>query len=84
MYVVLHGKSLVIKDKCKYMMFGPFINGIPLGEKQPWMSEAPELEDVKKKHRSPEIINFFLLCIKKMSCSSSRKGTPHDLCVVEQ
>ena len=53
MYVVLQGKSVVIEDRCKYMMFVPFINGNPLGESQPWMSEALELENVTKKNQVP-------------------------------
>ena len=32
----------------------------------------------QQKNRSPEMINFFLYCIKKMSFSGSPKGTPHD------
>ena len=34
----------------------------------------------QQKNRSPEMINFFLYCIKKMSFSGSPKGTPHDWC----
>ena len=44
------------------------------------MSEAPKLERFKKKNRSPEMINFFLYCMKKLSFSGSPKGTPHDRC----
>ena len=58
------------------------MDGIPLGEWQPWISEAPELEDFKK-DKSPEIINFLLLCNKRKK-SSSPKGTPRDPYVVEQ
>ena len=43
------------------------------------MSEAPELEHFKK-NMSPEMSNFFLYRKKKMSFSSSPKGTPHDRC----
>ena len=32
----------------------------------------------QQKNRSPEMTNFFLYCIKKMSFSGSPKGTPHD------
>ena len=32
------------------------------------------------KKRSPEMINFILYCIKKMSFLSSPKGTPQDRC----
>ena len=40
------------------------------------MSEVPQLEHVNKKHGHPEMINFFLYCIKKMNFSGSPKGTP--------
>ena len=40
------------------------------------MSEVPQLEHFNKKNGHPEIINFFLYCIKKMNFSSSPKGTP--------
>ena len=33
----------------------------------------------QQKNRSPEMINFFLYCIKKMSFSGSPKGTPTTL-----
>ena len=45
------------------------------GEWQPWMSEAPDLEDVKKK-QVPGNNHCFLLCIEKRSFSSSPKGHP--------
>ena len=38
------------------------------------MSEVPQLEHFNKKIRSPEMTNFFLYCIKKMSFSA------HDWC----
>ena len=34
----------------------------------------------QQKNRSPEMINFFLYCIKKMIFSGSPKGTPQDWC----
>ena len=40
------------------------------------MSEVPQLEHVNKKNGHPEMINFFLYCIKKMNFSGSPKGTP--------
>ena len=44
------------------------------------MSEVPQLEHFNKKNGHPEMTNFFLYCIKKMSFSGSPKGTPHDWC----
>ena len=49
---------------------------IPFGEQQSWMSEVRKLERFNK-NSSPEMINFFSYCVKKMSFSSSPKGTPH-------
>ena len=40
------------------------------------MSEVPQLEHFNKKNGHPEMINFFLYCIKTMSFSGSPKGTP--------
>ena len=40
------------------------------------MSEVPQLEHVNKKNGHPEMINFFLNCIKQMSFLGSPKGTP--------
>ena len=44
------------------------------------MSEVPQLEHFNQKKGYPEMINFFLYYIKKMSFSGSPKGTPHDWC----
>ena len=44
------------------------------------MSEVPQLEHFNKKNGHPEMTNFFLYCIKKMSFSGSPKGTLHDWC----
>ena len=44
------------------------------------MSEVPKLERLNQKNRSPEMINFFLYSMKKLSFSGSPKGTPHDRC----
>ena len=63
MYVVLKGIWV-------YMIYV-----IPFGEQQSWMSEVPKIERFKKK-QVPEMINFFLYCIKEMIFSSSPKGTP--------
>ena len=54
---------------------------IPFGEQQPWMSEVPKT--FQQKNKSPEMINFFLYCIKKMSFWSSPKGPPPTTGVVE-
>ena len=40
------------------------------------MSEVPKLKLFNKNDRSPDMIIFFLYCIKNMSFSSSPKGTP--------
>ena len=42
-----------------------------------WSSQTGTFQ---QKNRSPEMINFFSYCIKKMSFSSSPKGIPHDRC----
>ena len=38
------------------------------------------LKRFNKKNRSPEMINFFLYCIKKISFWGAPKGPPHDRC----
>ena len=48
---------------------------IPFGEQQPWMSEVPKNVSTKKTG-PPEIINFFLYWIKKISFWGSPKGAP--------
>ena len=72
MYVVLQG---IGSPSCIIIVYV-----IPFGEQQSWISEVPKLERFNKKNRSPEMINFFSYCIKKMNFSSSPKGTPHERC----
>ena len=72
MDVVLHGIGSPSCIIIKYV--------IPFGEQQSWMSEVPTTGTFQQKNRSPEMINFFSYCIKKMSFSGSSKGTPHDRC----
>ena len=68
MYVVLQG---IGSPSCMIIIYV-----IPFGEQQSWMSEVRKLERFNNKNGSPEMIYFFLYCIKKMSFSSSLKGTP--------
>ena len=70
MYVVLQG---IGSPSCMIIIYV-----IPFGEQQSWMSEVRKLERFNKKNGSPEMINFFSYCIKKMNFSSSPRGTPHD------
>ena len=54
------------------------IDQFPLGSSNPGCLKF--LERFNKKNRSPEMINFFLYCIKKISFWGSPKGPPHDRC----
>ena len=72
MYVVLKGIW------CRSYIRVYMIYVIPFGELQVWISEVPKLERFNKKTGPPEMINFFLYCIKENIFSSSPKGTPHD------
>ena len=74
MYVILQGTGSLSCIRV-YIIYV-----IPFGEQQPWMSEVPKT--FQQKNRSPEMINFFLYCIKKMSFWGSPKGAP-TTCVVE-
>ena len=59
MYVILQGTGSLSCIRV-YIIYV-----ITFGEQQPWMSEVPKT--FQQKNRSPEIINFFLYCIKNMS-----------------
>ena len=67
MYVVLQG---IGSPSCMIIIYK-----IPFGEQQSWMSEVRKTRTFQQKNSSPEMINFFSYCIKKMSFSSSPKGT---------
>ena len=60
MYVILKGTGSLSCIRV-YIIYV-----ILFGEQHPWMSEVPKTFQPKK-NRSPEMINFFLYCIKKMS-----------------
>ena len=79
MYVVLQGiGSLPCKSIRVYIyVYIYIIYVIPLGEQHPcWMSEVPKLERFNKKQLRND--QFLFILLKKMSFSSSPKGTPHD------
>ena len=75
MYVVLQGIGSPSCIIIKYV--------IPFGEQQSWMSEVRKLERFNQKNRSPEMINFFLYCIKKNQFFKLTEGYPPTTGVVE-
>ena len=70
MYVVLQG---IGPTSCMIIIYV-----IPFGEQQSWMSEVRKLERFNKKTGPPKWSISFHIVFKKMSFSSSPKGTPHD------
>ena len=76
MYVILQG----IGSHSCIRVYIIYVITFTFGEQQPWMSEVPKT--FQQKNRSPEMINFYLYCIKNMSFLSSPKGaaTPYDWC----
>ena len=72
MYVVLQG---IGSPSCIIIIYV-----IPFGEQQYWMSEVPKLERFNKKTGPPKWSISFHIVFKKMSFSSSPKGTPHERC----
>ena len=67
MYVVLQG---IGSPSCMSIIYG-----IPFGEQQSWMSEVRKLERFNKKTAPPKWSISFHIVLKKMSFSSSPKGT---------
>ena len=74
MYVVLQG---IGSPSCMIIIYV-----IPFGEQQSWMSEVRKLERFNNKNGSPEMIYFFLYCIKKWIFQAHR-GVPPTTGVVE-
>ena len=68
MYIILQGIGSLSYIRV-YIIYK-----IPFGEQQAWISEVPK--KFQQKNSSPEMINFFLYCIKKWISEAHRRRPP--------